>query len=301
MRTPHRLPALLLTLILALFVMSASAQDAPPDASDRVLRCTVDGHVPEAPSPAEQGGYSFEYQSLRGRTDDDRSCTVYRLRNTPGKPPTPFRWLLGSETLVDKARLDRCSEGAEACPWLAFARYFPGPVDANLSTLSYGLNADAYHAQAETYMTSVSLPDRAVAEAEGVVASSVGTELAGTFLDENGRAYELHLLVKSRFEPTDGSGYLLVYELDDLASSGLFATQALDVVWDALERIAPVASALATGDAAAVDRGPDHRYVSVPAADFALNETFELRIRATSGGPPLATVEMPAYAPRPAY
>lgn len=285
------------TLVLALAVASAAAQDASGDPQARVLRCNVDGHVPEGPARAEEGGYRFEYQSLRGRTDDDRSCTVYRIRNTPGKPPTPFHWRMGDETLVDKARLDRCGDGAQACPWLAFARYFPGPVDANLSTLSYGLNADAYHAQTETFMTTVSLPDRSVAEEAGILASSVGTELAGTFVDEAGTAYELHLLVKSRFEPAEQGGYRLIYELDDLGRSGLFATDALRVQWDALDGIPAVAAARAGDTAGAIDRGPDHLYLTTRADDFALDDRFLLRVVPTAGGPPLATVEMPAYAP----
>ena len=288
---------LFLTLVLALAVGSAAAQDASGDPLARVLRCNVDGHVPDGPARAEEGGYRFEYQSLRGRTDDDRSCTVYRIRNTPGKPPTPFYWRMGDETLVDKARLDRCGDGAQACPWLAFARYFPGPVDANLSTLSYGLNADAYHAQTETFMTTVSLPDRSVAEDAGILASSVGTELAGTFVDEAGTAYELHLLAKSRFEPAERGGYRLIYELDDLGGSGLFATDAVRVQWDALDGIPAVAAARAGDAPGAIDRGPDHLYLTVRADDFALDDRFLLRVVPAAGGPPLATVEMPAYAP----
>ncbi len=42
---------------------------------------------------------------------------------------------------MDKARLARCDDGRDGCPWLAFAKYFPGGIDANLSSISYGLNA----------------------------------------------------------------------------------------------------------------------------------------------------------------
>lgn len=71
-----------------LAVASASAQPATSDPSARVLRRNVDEHLPEGPARAEEGGCRFEYQSLRGRTDDDRSCTVYCVPNTTGKPPT---------------------------------------------------------------------------------------------------------------------------------------------------------------------------------------------------------------------
>jgi len=141
----------------------------------------------------------------------------------------------------------------------------------------------------------------------------VGIELAGVFVDEAGTAYELHLLVKSRFEAAEQGGYHLIYELDDLSDSGLFASDALRVEWDALDEIPEVAAALAgdaSGDAAAdasadvaagvpasIDRGPDHLHLTVRADDFALDDRFLLRVVPTTGGAPLATVEMPAYAP----
>jgi hypothetical protein len=123
--------------ILLVLLLGAAAADGDAAGPTRLLNCLIDGHVPERPGIADQGGYRFEYQSLRGVTDDDR-----------------------------------------ACAWATFVRYFPGTVDTNLSLLSYGLNADAYHQTAETFMTTVGLRDEAAA---GAVASSVGTEIAGSF------------------------------------------------------------------------------------------------------------------------
>lgn len=295
----RRLPILLLPLVLAL--AHAVAQDAPPDPdADRVLNCLVDARLPEAPAPAEDGGYRFEVQTLRGTTDDDRSCTVYRLRNTPGKPPTPFRWTLGEETLVDKARLSRCDEGAGSCPWLAFARYFPGGVDPNLSVVSYGLNADAYHQQTDTFMTSVSVRESDVAEADGILASSVGTELAGLFPTADGDVIALHLIVKSRFEPDPDGGRRLLYEIDDLSGDGMLGSGAVRVEWDALDAIDGVAALLdgaADPSLGRVDGADDHLYVVLRAKEFVLDERFLLRVFAAGDDEPLATVEMPAYVP----
>lgn len=304
---PSRLPILLLLLLLA-FV--AAAQDAPPAEDARLLNCNVDAHVPDRPGSAEEGGYAFEFQSLRGGTDDDRACTVYRLRNTPGKPPTPLRWVMGDETIVDKVRLARCREGEEGCPWLAFARYFPGAIDANLSTISYGLNADAYDRQADTFMTSVSVRDADVAEADAVLASSVGTELAGTFVDAAGEPFDLHLLVKSRFETDPDGGRRLIYEIDDLGGSGALGSGAIRVAWEALTGVPALRAAL-DGDGAAsagtpsaphasvaIDRGPDHLHLAIDAADFVLDDAFVLEVYAGDADEPLASVPMPAYVPR---
>lgn len=296
--TPFR--ALILLLPVLAFV-AAAQEPSPPDAS-RLLSCAIDGHAPDAPGRADEGGYLFEFQSLRGTTDDDRACTVYRLRNTPGKAPTPFRWTLGDEVIVDKARLARCDDGREGCPWLAFAKYFPGEIDANLSSISYGLNADAYRRQAETFMTSVSVRDAEVAEAQELLASSVGTELAGTFSDEAGRAYDLHLLVKSRFEPDPDGNRLLIYEVDDLSGSGALGSGAIRVAWGALDEVDAVRSVLdGSGDASlgAVDRGANHLYVTIRASAFVLDESFAFHAYARGDDEPLATVAMPAFVPAP--
>lgn len=305
---PHWLRLPILLLLLLAFV--AAAQDAPPAQDARLLNCNVDAHVPDRPGRAEEGGYAFEFQSLRGGTDDDRACTVYRLRNTPGKPPTPLRWTMGDETIVDKVRLARCREEQEGCPWLAFARYFPGAIDANLSTISYGLNADAYDRQADTFMTSVSVRDADVAEADAVLASSVGTELAGTFLDADGERYELHLLVKSRFETGEAGGRRLIYEIDDLGGSGALGSGAIRIAWEALAAVPELRAALdgegaastatpaAPAGSVAIDRGPDHLHLAIDAADFVLDEGFVLEVHAEGADAPLASVPMPAYVPR---
>ena len=294
-----------LMLCLLLLLPTASTQGTADASADRMLNCLIDGHVPEQPGVAEQGGYHIEYQSLRGVTEDDRACTVYRLRNAPDKPPTPLRWTLGEETVVDKLRLPRC-DAPDACDWLTFAKYFPGAIDTNLSLLSYGLNADAYQETTETFMHTVALTDSVVAEAQGTRASSVGTEIVGTFVGSDEAARRLHLIVKSRFEASPSGGARLVYEIDDLAGSGALVDRSLRIQWGALDALA-VEAVTAAGEAGErtpdagteVTRSPDRLEVVVLADTFVLDETFTLQVFAAGDPEPLLVVEMPAYVPTP--
>lgn len=300
-----RAPLLMLCLLLlsAASTPGAAAQGATDAGPDQLLNCLIDGHVPAQPGIAQQGGYHVEFQSLRGVTDDDRACTVYRLRNAPDKPPTPLRWTLGDETVVDKLRLPRCG-GRDECDWISFAKYFPGGVDTNLSLLSYGLNADAYQETAETFMHTVGMPDSAIAEAEGVLASSVGTEIEGTFVGSDDVPRPLHLIVKSRFHEDPAGGILLVYEIDDLAGTGALADGTLRIEWGALEALA-VAVVVEDGDAGdgdldrgvEVSRSADRLEVVLRADAFVLDETFALRIFSAGDAEPLLVVDMPAYVP----
>lgn len=283
---------------------AAWAQGATDAGPDRILNCLVEGHVPELPGVAQQGGYHVEYQSLRGRTADDRACTVYRLRNAPGGPPTPLRWTVGDEIVVDRLRLPRC-RASDACDWFAFAKYFPGGIDTNLSLLSYGLNADAYRETAETYMHTVGVRDSSVAAAEGVLASSVGTELVGTFVGGDGTPRALHLIAKSRFQDGPDGRSLLVYEIQDLAGRGALADGSLRIEWEVLAALSvpvvvtagrPVAEGPAPG--VRVTRSADHLEAVVAAVAFALDETFTLRIHVVGDEEPLVEVAMPAYVPR---
>ncbi len=296
------------TTVLVLFIVAvlapvAVAQVGGDDPGSRLLNCTIDGHVPEEPARAQQGGYDFAYQSLRGVSDDGRACTVYRLLNAPDQPPTPFRWKLGDVTVVDKVHLPRCG-GASPCAWLAFAKYFPGEIDTNLSVLSYGLNADAYEETAETYMNRVALTDAEIAHEAGIVASSVGTELQGTFTTRDGRAVALHLIVKSRFEPDPTGRTRLVYEIDDLDGRGLWGAGDVRVVWDALGTAplsggpnAPLGVPTTLGPTTTVTRSADGVHASVLVDDFVLDESFTFEVFAGDDEEPVVVVEMPAYLP----
>jgi hypothetical protein len=293
--------------VLAFGLGNAFAQQGSSAAStgsdgDRLLHCGIRGHVPEEPGRSDQGGYGFEYQSLYGVTTDERSCTVYRLRNTPGKPPTPFRWTQGDAVVVDKGRLPRCD--AETCDWLTFVKYFPGEVDAGRSELSYGLNADAYHDTAQTFVGTQGVRDDEAARAAGVRASSVGTELAGAFATADGATVALHLIVKSRFEPARDGGARLWYEIEDLAGSGALGAGAVRVEWDALD-VLGVAAAWpgrpgappASAPGSSVDRTENGVAWAVEASAFALDESFVLRIFVRGDDEPVLVVPMPAYVP----
>jgi hypothetical protein len=284
-----RIVAILLALLLG-----AAAADGDAAGPTRLLNCTIDGHVPERPGMADQGGYRFEYQSLRGVTDDDRSCTVHRLRNAADAAPTPVRWTLGTLTVVDKTRLPRCGE--DDCAWATFVRYFPGSVDTNLSLLSYGLNADAYHQTAETFMTTVALRDEATAAAVGAVASSVGTEIAGSFATTDGTPVALHLIAKSRFAPGDEGEVRLIYEIFDLSGDGAWGRGDVRIEWDALGAIGVEAPA-GPRPGTSVSRTLDALEVVVPARGFVLDDRFALRVFARDDVEPLTVVAMPAYVP----
>jgi hypothetical protein len=281
--------------ILVVLLLGAAAADGDATGPTRLLDCLIEGHVPERPGFAEQGGYRFEYQSLRGVTGDDRACTVHRLRNAAGAAPTPVRWTLGALVVVDKTRLPRC--GGDDCAWTTFVRYFPGTVDTNLSLLSYGLNADAYRETAETFMTTVGLRDDEAARVAAAVASSVGTEIAGRFATADGTTVALHLIAKSRFAPGPAGEALLVYEVVDLSGGGAWASGDVRVEWDALDALG-VASAPAPGGSppgTAVTRAADALEVVVPARAFVLDERFSLRVFARGDDEPLVVVSMPAY------
>ena len=294
--------------VLALIPGVALAQESSPE--DRLLSCLVEETLPTDPAIAEQGGFQFEYQSFRGATEDRRVCTVYRLRNTLDKPPTPFRWTLADDAIVEKARLGRCEDGDDACPWLTFVKYFAGDIDTNLSTLSYGLNADAFHEQATTYLNHASVASSDIAEESGVTASSVGTEIVGTFASEDGTLVDVHILVKSRFEPRQHEGVTLVYEVEDLSGGGALAEGALHVAWDALTAVEPVATLLAAAPSGAeanlsldgvgtLERTRNALVISVPARAFVLDPSFEAHVRRTDDAEPLVTVDMAAYVPIP--
>jgi hypothetical protein len=298
-----------ITIVVSICWGLAMAQDeAPSAAAERLQNCVVDAPLPEEPAAAVQGGFQFEYQSFRGVTDDDRVCTVYRLRNTADKPPTPFRWMLADEPVVEKARLGRCDGSSDTCPWMTFVKYFAGAIDTNLSTLSYGLNADAFHEQATTYLSHASIDASARAEESGTTASSVGTEIAGTFESVDGSDVAVHAVVKSRFEPDPDGGFVLVYEIEDLAGSGAVGSGALRFAWDAFAAVEPVADLLArAGDTGPADvavegvgtlvRTANALTISVPADAFTLEERFLFHVSEPGGQEPVVTVSMAAYVP----
>ena len=298
MRLAASIVALLAFGLGGALAQEGSSADATGSDGERLLNCRIHGHTPEEPGFGDQGGYAFEYQSLYGETEDERSCTVYRLRNTPDMPPTPFRWTQGDAVVVDKGRLPRC-DGA-ACDWLTFIKYFPGEVDAGPSELSYGLNADAYRDTAQTFVGTQGVRDDEAAQAAGVSASSVGTEVSGTFATGDGAAVALHLIVKSRFEPAPAGGTRLVYEIEDLAGTGALGAGAVRIEWGAFEAVGadvawPHAVPEASMPGSTVDRTANALELALEASAFALDESFVLRVFVRGDDEPVLVVPMPAY------
>lgn len=211
-------------LLLAVFHLGAAAD--PPDPAEvlepvQVLGCLVDRELPSPAASAEDGGFSFSYQSLGGLAEDGRSCTVYRLRNTAGRPPTPVRWLAGGEVLVDFARLARCATDEE-CAWLEIARYFDGDVIGSDTRLSFGLNADSFSVE-DDGLVARTAPD------VGATNASVGTEVVGRLTLSDGTDVELDLIVKSRFERRQGV-IALIYELT-ASDEALLNGEQIALVW----------------------------------------------------------------------
>ena len=162
-------------LLLSTLVAAAQEGVGPgaPAGTARVLECLVAERLPAPPAEAREGGFAFVFESLGGTAVDGRACTVYRLRNLAGSPPTPVRWTAGSEVLVDVAALARCRD---ECPWFEVARYFDGGFVGGETRVGYGLNADSFHA-ASPGLVALGFPDA------GARAAGVGTEIVGTVSD----------------------------------------------------------------------------------------------------------------------
>ncbi len=281
--------------------LTATAQDSPvtPAGAEQVLACIVADSLPAPPAEAKEGGFGFVFESLGGTAVDGRACTVYRLRNLPGSPPTPVRWVAGSEVLVDGARLARCT-GEEDCVWFEVARYFDGGYLGGDTVLGYGLNADSFRV-ASRGLVALSFPD------VGAAAAGVGTELVGTVVDSSDREVALDLVVRSRLE-REGDELLLVYEATSNDPSQLDGSRFV-LAWEAFDLL----PAGAVGGAGAVGpfrtlagravvpaspAGPGAVVVRLPAAAAVYQDGLALTVREPGeGGEDLLTVTLPAFLP----
>lgn len=283
----------------------ATAQDArgpgAPLGAAQVLQCLVAESLPAPPAEAREGGFAFVFESLGGTAVDGRACTVYRLRNLPGSPPTPVRWTAGSEVLVDVGALARCRD---ECPWFEVARYFDGGFVGGETQVGYWLNADSYRA-ASPGLVALGFPD------QGAAAASVGTELVGTVADAEGNEVALDLVVKSRFE-RDEEGLTLVFEATADDPSQLEGRRFV-LAWEAFDRMPGIAD----GEQSGVDEGPfrglavggvvpvTHREagavsVRVPAGSAVYEGGLALEVREPGPeGDVLLTVTLPAFLPGP--
>lgn len=231
-------------LIASTMQVMAQGDQATGDAAAglQVLDCLVDRALPTEPAVAAEGGFSFEFQALAGTAVDGRSCTVHRLRNSPGGPPTPVRWTAGEDLLVDKARLARCTDEA-ACGWVEVARYFDGGFAFSDSTLGYGLNADQFTSVTDS-LVAVTEPDL------GAITASVGTEVEAQVQLADGSLVDVAFTVRSRLRREDGGRLTLVYEVET-TTAALREGGRLALVWDAIAEGGGVAVPRETGDLAA--------------------------------------------------
>lgn len=283
--------------------MACFAAATEPAEDLQVLDCSVAQALPSPAAEAADGGFNFAYQSLGGLTDDGRSCTVYRLRNRPGSPPTPVRWQAGDEVLVDLARLKRCGS-EEECPWFEVASYFEGRFEGAKSQLSFGLNADSFRLQSDSLVAS---PDPDV----GASSASVGTEVVGTITLADESEVEVDLLVKSRFERRDGV-VVLIYEVT-AADPGLLSGDLIRLAWSgsgdpsgpqlpvdarSLPFISlPLGSTRGSTDLTA-ERGDETVAVEVVASGFEFVSGLRLSVVETSRPEvSLLSVPLPAFVP----
>lgn len=268
----------------------------------QTLNCLVDEALPNPPATAAAGGFSFFFQSLAGTATDGRACTVHRVMNAPGSPPTPVRWRAGDEPLIDMARLGRCSEESP-CEWFAVARYFAGGFDHAATLLGFGLNADAFEVGTQSLL-AVTDPDL------GALTASVGTEVAGTVVTAAGRSIDVSFTVKSRLVRGDGAAMSLIYEVvtttPELGPGGELA-----LVWQVFDLV-PAAAAVIRGDADApflsselaraeggtVVVGPDSYgvHVAVEALEYTPDLTLGL-VERSNPAETLLLVPMPAFLP----
>ncbi|MFO7543878.1 MAG: hypothetical protein R6W77_00115 [Trueperaceae bacterium] len=303
---------LLLAAALGQGADPATDPSATPD--DAVLLCRVIDRVPQAEAEVEEGGFAFAYQSVAGELDDGRRCTVYRLRNLPGRPPTPVRWNAGETVLVEAARLARCAD-ASTCAWLEIARYFDGTVQVGETRLSFGLNADSFHHTSEGLVAATE-PD------VGAASASVGSEIVARLALADGSDFDLHVIVKSRFE-RGRDGLVLIYDVTS-QDPGTLDGSSVRFVWDAFastpsaverlldrettpflvpERSGPGAAPDGSAEGALagtprVQRAGDTIALLVPVDRF--HYTPDLVLRVVEAGDPqtaLLIIPMPAFVP----
>lgn len=287
----------LFTLVFAAVAQTPPA--VPGGEGDRlqVLQCQVELALPTPPAEASQGGFHFAYESLGGTALDGRACTVYRIRNLQGSPPTPVRWSAGSEVLADVVGLPRCPQDEE-CEWIEVARYFDGDFLGGDTLLSYGLNADSFHEESPGLVAFAS-PDTEAA------AASVGTEIVGTVVTQDGTEVSIDLVVRSRLERGQG-GVVLIYEVtaEDAAQldGSLFT-----LAWEAFDELAPHSlptgdgaspfRTLTTGEPVAAQREGDTVSVRLTVESVVYEDPLSLVVMAAGSGEVLMRVPLPAFLP----
>ena len=139
--------------------------------------CTPVGAVLKG--AVNQGGYHFEYESREGP-----NCREYRMRNKPGQPLTPVKWVHDGAVFID-ANLPACPRNSQ-CEWITAVQQ--SVIRNRLPTqIGFGINKDEYVAKPITlvearFVAATPLPGGSTyAALEGVVTDASGKPAAFEF------------------------------------------------------------------------------------------------------------------------
>lgn len=172
-------------LITTLFWVSFAKADCPTSESTPI-------------GLANQGGYTFNYQSGRGK-----DCRRYLLRNTPGKVQTPVLWKDKSEVFLD-VDIAECPPQS-TCPWVEGIKISTQPTTKDVTTLSYGVNKDEYKDEPDAYRKKA---------AQGTKFPPLITIIRGIVGDAEKKPREIAIQVASYVEGE--KPYRLIYVMENV-------------------------------------------------------------------------------------
>jgi hypothetical protein len=253
--------------------------------------CTLTDQTPIG--TANQGGYSFNYQSGKGK-----ECRQYQVRNTPGRVLTPVLWKSSIDTFLD-INIPACRTG-EVCRWLTAVHPSRTPVDVGVTELSFGVNRDEYKQEPDGYRkkreTQQAAPKR---EAFGPLTSRI----AGTVAGLGGTPTEIGIEVMSRVM---GDGpFVVAYVISVLRRStpvrllqaGVpkLADWEIGVDWQAAMSKAFI-EALMRKDVMLLSARLTTIEVSIPAKEIYVEESKQLVV--LQGRAKIAAMTTPVYRPR---
>lgn len=153
---------------------------------------------------ANQGGYSFNYQSRKGK-----ECRNYRLRNTPGKVQTPVKWKDDEEIFLDIV-LSECKAGS-SCSWVEAVKISAQPTMIDKTRLLYGVNKDEYKEEPDAYRKKLEKKKKF---------PPFITIIRGTVADAHNKPLELAVQVSSYVDDT--KPYRLTYVMSIVGASSAF-------------------------------------------------------------------------------
>ena len=185
-----RVPAFVVTCSAALF-LAAQTLDIPGNGRNLSLeqRCEPiqlpNGDRASHSGMATQGGYRFNFESVRGT-----NCRDYLLWNAPGQASVKVKWQYGADTtepILAEARLASCSAGSDCKP-IRFPKDDPPLVELRNTQLGYGgPNAD----------TETEHPNAYVSSRENSAQTPMRSIIDGVVGDSDGRPVEVAVEVTS--------------------------------------------------------------------------------------------------------